>query len=199
VGEHVVHLAGQPSPLGRGGRPRLSRPRGRELIALIAQGSHHPHEQEPRNGAEQRRGDPAAVALRRRYGEQQDDREGEYQDTRATAEPERSHDPDEVRPGLPDALRLDRGEHSGRDSDRDEKRDPARGRRIVAVRLGSDRRRHERDCRHQDDQPAPVETRIGPRIERVDDEYGQVAETQRTQGDGLERRSGSRLTRRIEP
>src|ERR1700733_9210823 len=82
---------------------------------------------------------PSHVALRRRYGEQQDDREGKYQDTRATAEPERGHDPDEVRPGLPDAFRLDGGEYSGRDRDRDEERDPAAGRHIIAVGLGSAR------------------------------------------------------------
>ena len=47
VGEHVVHLPGEPTALGRRRGLGLRRPRGLELVALLGDVVQQPHGEEP--------------------------------------------------------------------------------------------------------------------------------------------------------
>jgi hypothetical protein len=187
VREHVVHLTRKPPPLGRRGRARLGCLRGLERGVLVARLAHQPHDEEPRNSAQQDRRRTAATATGQSDGADRDQRDREHRHGRDPFEPHRGHDPDKVRTGLPDAVRLHGREDRRARGHGQQRRDPPPRVERGASRLGRDHAGDEHDAGREHRQPATLEPGPGPRGSRRDDEQHQVREAQAAQEDRLGR------------
>ena len=154
--EHVVQFSREPGALRDRGGLGLCGAGGPQSVSLGRELAHESHDEEPRHGREQHRQRRPRAALDHRDRGDHRDREGEGQGAGEPLEPERGDDPDEERPVLPRAVRLQHGERGRRSGDADERGHPPPD-RYHGPWLGAHGEGKEREQREQDEPTAPVQ------------------------------------------